>query len=52
MGNEWVEGIDRDVRSLNADEGWRDAVLGIDLDYRYDLRQEREQGIEQGAERA
>lgn len=50
MGNEWVERLDREVRALNADEGWRDAMLGLEMDIIADKYRAREEGLAEGRE--
>ncbi len=46
--DEWVGRLDDEVRALNQDEGWRATMLGLDLDYQYDLDQARKAGVEEG----
>ncbi len=48
MGDEWVNRLDEDVRALNEDEGWRSAVLGLELDYLREKRRSREEGLAEG----
>lgn len=48
MGDEWVRHIDEEVRALNADEGWRNTVLGIELDFQQARHQSREEGKAEG----
>ena len=35
MGDEWVEDLDKQVRALNADVGWRQTVLGLQLEFEH-----------------
>lgn len=48
MGDEWVSRLDEDVHALNADEGWRSAVLGLELDYQREKNRSREEGLAEG----
>ncbi len=48
MGDEWVTQLDREVAALNADEGWRDTMLGIELDHMSDIYYAKKQGREEG----
>ena len=50
MDDEWVKGLDREVRALNEDEGWRNTVLGLQLDIEHDRRVAREEGLAEGRE--
>lgn len=54
MGDEWVERLDDEVHALNADKGWRDAVLSFELDLQdaedRGVKKGLEQGLEQGRE--
>ena len=50
MGDEWLEHIDQSVQALNDDMGWRDTMLGLELDYQRARQQSMEEGRAAGLE--
>ena len=48
MGNKWVEDVDREVQALNADEGWREAMIGYEVDLMDAARAGRMEGRAEG----
>ena len=44
MGDEWIESIDSQVRALNADVGWRQTVLGLQLEFEHARRLAQKEG--------
>ena len=52
MGDEWVEGIDEEVRALNGDRSWRNTVLTyegiVEEKVERESRKAREEGLTEG----
>lgn len=52
MNDKWVNHLKEQVITLNADEGWRNIMLGIELDHLAEVNEARRRGLEEGRKEA